>query len=68
MQFRQWKMPDLQFRIWPFKIKLADFSKLRHADRILIRYDCRHDPKAKKGGSEQPQGLLAYGKLNTSKS
>jgi hypothetical protein len=41
----------------PFKLKPADFSNLRDADRILIRYGCRHDPKAKKGGSEHIRNL-----------
>ena len=32
----------------PFKLKPADLSKLRDADRLLIRLGCRHNPKAKK--------------------
>lgn len=43
----------------PFKLKPADFSELRDADRILIRYGCRHDPTAKKGGSEHIKDLEA---------
>jgi hypothetical protein len=43
----------------PFKLKPADFSNLREADRILIRYGCRYDPKAKKGGSEHIRDLEA---------
>ena len=43
----------------PFKLKPADFSKLRDADRLLIRYGCRHDPKANKGGSEHIKDLEA---------
>ena len=43
----------------PFKLKPADFSKLRDADLLLIRYGCRHDPKAKKGGSEHIKDLEA---------
>jgi len=44
----------------PLELKPADLSKLRDADRILIRYGCRHDPKAKKGGSDHIKNLETW--------
>lgn len=49
--------PLRKTRLDPFKMKPKDFESLTDADRILIRYGCRHDPSMKKGSGERIQDL-----------
>lgn len=43
--------PLRKIRLDPFKLKPKDFEDMTDADRILIRYGCRHDPSMKKGSN-----------------